>query len=347
MTPEPQQPPMLELRALCVSRGGQEILHQLSLSVGRGELVTLLGPSGCGKSTLLKTVAGLLTADCGDIRIGGSSVLSLPTEKRGAVIVFQDLRLFPHLSVAGNIEFPLRLLGISRSRRAEEVRRLLDIVHLPGLEYRRVSQLSGGQMQRVALARALAAQPRLLLLDEPFSNLDEELRREMDDFVQELHRQSDITIVMVTHDKREALSISDRIALMMNGRLVQMDVPEEIYRRPATRQISDYWGNCSYLAGQVKAPFFYHPALPAPVPTPCCKDGRWTARIPLSGLRLLEQGPWEVIQSRYQGESSLVTLRLGDSTLTARTDAPIPAGVLRGVALEPDELILFPEENNV
>lgn len=315
MTPEQQPQPMLETRALTVRLGGQEILHQIDLTVRQGELMTLLGPSGCGKSTLLKAVAGLLEPDGGDVRIGGRSVTGLPTEKRGAVIVFQDLRLFPHMSVAGNIEFSLKLRGIPRSQRTETVRRLLEVVRLPGMEARRVSQLSGGQMQRVALARALAAQPRLLLLDEPFSSLDEGLRREMDDFVQELHRQSNITILMVTHDKGEALSISDRIALMIGGQLVQVDVPEAIYR---------------------------HPALQAAAPG--CPDGRWTARIRPGTVRLLEEGPWEVTRVRYQGESSLVSLRLDDSTLTALTGGPVPVGTQWGVSIDAGELQFFPTD---
>ena len=215
-------------------------------------MISLLGPSGCGKSTLLKTVAGLLEAQGGDVCIEGSSVLNMPTEKRGAVIVFQDLRLFPNLSVEGNIEFSLKLKGISRSQREQRVRELLEIVKLPGMQKRKINELSGGQMQRVALARALAAQPRLLLLDEPFSSLDEQLREQMRSFVQELHQRTQTTIVMVTHDREEALSMSDRIALMIDGQIVQVDVPEKIYRYPISKRVSDYFGGCSYLSGQVK-----------------------------------------------------------------------------------------------
>lgn len=334
--------PMLELRGLSVSRGGQEILHGIDLSVCRGELMALLGPSGCGKSTLLKAVTGLLEPGSGDVLIDGASVLRLPTEKRGAVIVFQDLRLFPHLSVEGNIEFPMKLLGVPRSERAAQVKRLLETVRLPGTEKRRVDQLSGGQMQRVALARALAARPRLLLLDEPFSSLDEELRCEMDDFVKELHRRSDITIVMVTHDKREALSISDRIALMIDGRLAQVDTPEEIYLRPASRSVSDYWGGCSYISGHVKAGIFSSPAIDIPVQG--CSDGGWTACVRPNAVRLLDHGEWEVVNLRYQGESSLITLSLKGSELAARTQEPVRLGDMLGVELDSNKLVFFPAE---
>ena len=171
--------PNLRYGHLIVSLHKKEILHKMNLTVYKGEMISLLGQSGCGKSTLLKTVAGLLEAQEGDVCIEGSSVLNMPTEKRGAVIVFQDLRLFPNLSVEGNIEFSLKLKGISRSQREQRVRELLEIVKLPGMQKRKINELSGGQMQRVALARALAAQPRLLLLDEPFSSLDEQLREQI------------------------------------------------------------------------------------------------------------------------------------------------------------------------
>ena len=304
--------------------------------------MTLLGPSGCGKSTLLKSVSGLLETDGGDVLIDGASVIKLPAEKRGAVIVFQDLRLFPHLSVEGNIEFPMKLQGVPKARREARVKSLLEMVRLPGMEKRRMSQLSGGQMQRVALARALAARPRMLLLDEPFSSLDEELRSEMDDFVKELHRRSDITIVMVTHDKREALSISDRIALMIDGRIVQVDTPEEMYMHPANKGVSDYWGGCCYLSGRVESGTFVSPAINIPVHG-CC-DGGWILCVRPNAVRLLRHGEWEVVNMRYQGESSLITLRLRGIELTARTREPVRPGDMLGVELDPNELVCFPGE---
>ena len=336
--------PELEIKNLTVSLRGREILHGIDLEIRQGEMISLLGPSGCGKSTLLKTVAGLLEAQQGDIFIGGKSVLGIPTEKRGAVIVFQDLRLFPHLTVAGNIEFSLRLQGMSRVQRAEKISQLLEVVRLPGMEKRKVSELSGGQMQRVALARALAAQPKLLLLDEPFSSLDEELREGMCSFVQELHRKYNMTIVMVTHDKEEAMSMSDRIALMIDGRLVQVDTPQQIYRYPASKRISDYFGGCGYLYGRVEKERFFHPALN--VPASGCADGSWAARILPGMIHLQEEGGWEVIQVRYQGESSLVSLKMGDTVLMARSSSPPKLGTQCGIEIDTKNLLLLPFNTN-
>ncbi|MFR8052503.1 MAG: ABC transporter ATP-binding protein [Negativibacillus massiliensis] len=334
--------PELEIRDLIVSLHKKEILHKINLTVYKGEMISLLGPSGCGKSTLLKTVAGLLEAQEGDVCIEGSSVLNMPTEKRGAVIVFQDLRLFPNLSVEGNIEFSLKLKGISRSQREQRVRELLEIVKLPGMQKRKINELSGGQMQRVALARALAAQPRLLLLDEPFSSLDEQLREQMRSFVQELHQRTQTTIVMVTHDREEALSMSDRIALMIDGQIVQVDVPEEIYRRPINKRVSDYFGGCSYLSGQVKNGIFYHPVLQMPVSD--YADGDWVARILPGMVHLCEDGNWKVTKVCYQGESSLVTLQREDSILTARVMEAPGVGKMCGVRVDAEELLLLKQE---
>ena len=333
--------PELVTEGLRLSLQGREILHGISLTVRRGELLSLLGPSGCGKSTLLKTLAGLLECTGGDIRIGGQSVIRCPTEKRGTVIVFQDLRLFPNMTVAGNIAFSLRLQKIPKAQRDRRVRELLEIVHLPGFEDRDVKQLSGGQMQRVALARALAAQPRVLLLDEPFSSLDEQLRDEMRNFVLELHRSSGITIVMVTHDRQEALSMSDRIALMMDGTMMQEGTPQEIYSAPACREISDYLGGCSYLTGRVTCGRFESPVWNGPAPG--YQDGTWTARVLPGMIRLLPEGSWEVIRSRYLGENRQVEVRKAGCVLSAKTGQELTAGMQCGLELRPEPLLLYPQ----
>lgn len=213
----------LFLTDINVELGKKHILKNVSLEVKTGQLISLLGSSGCGKSTLLKTVAGIIEPYSGDVIIDGKSVLGVPVHRRGAVIVFQDLRLFPHMSVAENVEFALKMSGMKKQQYREIAREQLAKVRLEGLEDRRISQISGGQMQRVALARAFAVRPSVMLLDEPFSSLDEELRLEMGNLLLELQRESELTTVLVTHDTKEARRLSDAIAYMKDGEIVRYE----------------------------------------------------------------------------------------------------------------------------
>lgn len=237
----------LKIENLEVKLQKENILQEISLDIADGAFVSLLGASGCGKSTLLKCIAGLLEAEKGSIRIDGKEMNGVPPEKRGAVIVFQDLRLFPHMTAGKNIAFPMRIKNVPKERQREQVRRLLEAVRLPGYENRKIREMSGGQMQRVALARALAAEPKLLLLDEPFSGLDENLRAEMGELVRRLHRENGLTTVLVTHDKQEALKFSDRIVLMSGGRILQQDSPREIFRHPVNREAAEFFGRMNYI----------------------------------------------------------------------------------------------------
>lgn len=237
----------LRIEQLSVAFGKTEVLHEISLDMADGEFVSLLGASGCGKSTLLKSIAGLLEIRAGKIQIDGKEMNGILPEKRGTVIVFQDLRLFPHMTAGKNIAFPMSIQGISKERQKEAVKRLLCQVQLAGYENRKIREMSGGQMQRVALARALAASPRLLLLDEPFSGLDERLRTEMGELVRQLHLENGLTTVLVTHDKQEALKFSDRIALMSGGRILQYDTPQRMFRYPVNREVAEYFGRMNYI----------------------------------------------------------------------------------------------------
>lgn len=241
----------LTIDNLKVTLQKDEILHNISLDIKEGEFISLLGASGCGKTTLLKSIAGLLDIASGDIRMEGQSITQIPPEKRGTVIVFQDLRLFPHMTVEKNIAFPMELQRVPKDVQKATVSRLLKAVQLPGYERRQIRQMSGGQMQRIALARALAANPKILLLDEPFSGLDEKLRMEMGALVKQLHREWKITTILVTHDKREALQMSDRIALMSGGAVLQYDTPKNIFYHPASKTVADYFGKTNYFAGNV------------------------------------------------------------------------------------------------
>lgn len=195
----------LTIKNLRVTLQKKEILHGITLDIKEGEFISLLGESGCGKTTLLKCIAGFLEVKQGNIHIQGKSVMNVPPEKRGTVIVFQDLRLFPHMTVEKNIMFPMELQKIPKKVQKETVKKLLENVQLEGFEKRKMREMSGGQMQRVAIARALAANPKVLLLDEAFSGLDENLRAEMRSLVKRLHEEWKITTILVTHDKREAL----------------------------------------------------------------------------------------------------------------------------------------------
>lgn len=220
--------PMLEVNGLFVDINGQPILKGVDFSVKGGELMGLLGPSGCGKSTLLKAVAGILPPKSGSILIGGEDMANVPPHKRGTVIVFQDMRLFPNMTALENVAFPIKMQGVPKRQRLEQAGQLMKSVQLCGLESRRIKELSGGQQQRVALARALAAQPRLLLLDEPFTALDNELKEEIRALVLELHKKFRTTTVLVTHDRQEAFAMADRIAVMRDGRVMRQGSRDEM-----------------------------------------------------------------------------------------------------------------------
>lgn len=228
---------------------GQAALHGLSLAVESGSLTALLGPSGSGKTTTMKLVAGLIAADSGDIRLGARSIRDLPPERRGVAMVFQNPLLFPHLTVAGNVGFGLRMRGLAPDRIARSVAEMLDRVRLAEFAQRKPVQLSGGQAQRAALARALILRPEVLLLDEPLSSLDPGLRDEMRQLIRSLQRDMGITTIVVTHDQTEAVALADRIALLLHGRLAQHDTPEAFYARPATIAVARFFGGVNFVPG--------------------------------------------------------------------------------------------------
>ncbi|HEU4684616.1 MAG TPA: ABC transporter ATP-binding protein [Nitrospira sp.] len=223
----------------------------MNLTFEAGEFVTFLGPSGSGKSTTLTMIAGFTVPSSGDIKVNGGSIIQRPVHKRNIGMVFQNYALFPHLSVAQNVAFPLEMRGVGRSEITERVKRSLGAVRLDKFGDRRPSQLSGGQQQRVALARALVFEPPVLLLDEPLGALDAKLREEMKFELKQLHQKVGATIIFVTHDQEEALTLSDRIAVFNRGKVVQCGTPEALYNQPEDRFVADFIGESNLLQGIV------------------------------------------------------------------------------------------------
>jgi ABC-type Fe3+/spermidine/putrescine transport system ATPase subunit len=249
---------VLQLRYVSKAFGTVKAVDDLWLTVRRGEILTLLGPSGCGKTTTLRAIIGLERCDDGEIVYDGQLIDAprarkfVPTHKRQMGMVFQSYAIWPHMNVFENVAYPLRVRGVSGQNVQQAVQRALDQVGLASLAQRPAPQLSGGQQQRVALARSLVFEPQLLLLDEPFSNLDAQLRGQMRAELKVLQRRLGVTVVLVTHDQVEALSVSDRIGVMRQGRLEQLGTPQQLYREPATVGVRDFVGHTIVLNGVVK-----------------------------------------------------------------------------------------------
>jgi spermidine/putrescine transport system ATP-binding protein len=297
--------------------GAVRALDGVTLAIEKGEFFTLLGPSGCGKTTLLRCIAGFETPTAGTILLDGQDITLDPPNRRRVNTVFQSYALFPHLTVARNVAFGLEMLGRPRAEVEETVARMLALVKLEAMADRRPEALSGGQQQRVALARALAPQPAVLLLDEPLSALDLKLRREMQSELKRLQAETGITFVFVTHDQEEALTMSDRIGVMAQGRLLQVGSPRDIYDRPATRFVADFIGETNFLPATAEGG------------TVRLRSGEAVASSPLAGpvtvairpeqLRLAPD--WEdgaiaatVEGATYLGTDSHVRLRLRDGS---------------------------------
>jgi putative spermidine/putrescine transport system ATP-binding protein len=244
--------------------GTTMVVRDLDLAIRRGEFLTLLGPSGSGKTTTLMMLAGFEAPTAGEILLAGAPITRTPPHKRDIGVVFQSYALFPHMTVADNVAFPLAVRGVARGEITARVARALDIVQLAGLDARRPSQLSGGQQQRVALARALVFEPQLVLMDEPLGALDKRLREQMQLEIKHIHERLGVTVVYVTHDQSEALTMSDRIAVFNRGAIEQIDVPQALYAEPATSFVAQFVGENNRLDATVEA----------------LADGFCTARLP-------------------------------------------------------------------
>jgi spermidine/putrescine transport system ATP-binding protein len=334
--------PLVAIDRLTVSYGPAVTVGPISLVVNDAEFISLLGPSGCGKTTTLRCIAGFEHPASGDIRIRGRSIVKDPPHRRNVGFVFQNYALFPHLKVADNIAFGLRRRGVPRQVIAQRVDEMIARLGLSGLAGRLPSELSGGQQQRVALGRALAFDPDVLLLDEPLSNLDRKLRIQLRAELRRIHREFHKTLIFVTHDQEEALSLSDRIAVMMGGHIVQVGTPTEIYENPQAAEIADFIGDCRLFGGHVVD---VAPAAQA-VTVETAGGIRWTVplgdRSPAPGERMRiavradavslaeaamagQSNVFEVsvLDKLYTGGSFVFLCRLGQ---TGELPVPVPQG---------------------
>jgi len=327
-------------------RGGPPVLDGFGLTVDEGTLTSLLGPSGCGKTTALRLLAGLLAPLAGDILVGGRSVLALPTHRRPLAVVFQQPLLFPHLDVTGNIGFGLRMQGLDRATTRRRVADMLDLVHLTGLESRRPAQLSGGQEQRVALARALVVRPSVLLLDEPLSQLDAGLQQEMRELVRTVQRELRLTTLFVTHDQEEAAALSDRVAVMLDGRIAQHGPPQDLYERPASLSVARFLGTANLVPGVVREGSWTGPLGRIATGAP---DGAATLAVRQESLVVdldpdADGLPALVTDARYRGTSWELDLQVDGTVLHAVTAPTIKAapGDLVRVRLPPGHGYVLP-----
>jgi putative spermidine/putrescine transport system ATP-binding protein len=326
-------------------RGGEPAVRELSLEVEDGEFVCLLGPSGCGKTTTLRMIGGFLKPDGGDVRIDGVSIVKEPPERRPTAMVFQRYALWPHMTVWNNIAFGLQVRRRPRAEIARRVESALELVGLPALGLRYPAQLSGGQQQRVALARALVLEPRILLLDEPLSNLDAQLRVHMRTELTAIQRRVGITTVFVTHDQEEAMSIADRIAVMNAGVLEQMDTPQAIYARPATLFVATFIGTMNRLDASIDSRGWLR-AGPFALPMPevaSSPAGELVAGIRPEDVVLEERG--EGVPARIESDIDLghyrrVSLSVDGASILAfvpKSDV-VPSD---GITVRPTRMLLY------
>ena len=328
------------------------VLRDVSVDIARQEFFTLLGPSGCGKTTLLRLIAGFETADSGTIRIEGQDVTHAPSFRRPVNTVFQNYALFPHLTVEQNVAFSLEEQRLPREQIRQRVGEALEMVRMQAFARRRPSDLSGGQQQRVALARALAPRPKLLLLDEPLSALDLKLRKEMQIELKQLQAEAGITFLFVTHDQEEALALSDRVAVMQGGRILQMGPPREIYDAPTHRFVADFIGDINLLEGEALGGGGVKVVGGLTAPALASKPGRVTLAIRPERARLVAAGAGELeatlVHSAFLGTATPHKLQLaGGGDFLIRQSDPAEAapekGSRVGVALPADALQVLQE----
>jgi iron(III) transport system ATP-binding protein len=338
----------VEIEQVSFGYGATRVLEDVSLSIRKGEFFAFLGPSGSGKTTLLRLIAGFGTPDSGRIRIGGRDATREPPWARNVGLVFQSYALWPHMTVAQNVAFGLERRRVPRAERERRVRAALDLVGLAHLMERRPAQLSGGQQQRVAIARTLAIEPEVLLLDEPLSNLDAGLRAGVRAELVELQRRLGLTTILVTHDQEEANAAADRIAVLNEGRVLQVGAPAELYDHPATRFVAGFLGTANLIEGEVGADGFRAGGLTLPVGA--AAPGRATLALRPQAITLLREGgavPARVVRSEFLGGLVRYTLEAGQGLRLAVEEPhlrgldPLPPGAPVGLAFDPAQATLL------
>jgi len=350
-------PVRVEVRGISLSFGTTRVLRDIDVTVEPGEFFALLGPSGCGKSTLLRLIAGFNQAQSGQVLVDGEDVSAVPPWKRNVGMVFQSYALWPHMTVAQNVAFGLEERKLPRPEIDLRVRQALELVGLEGLAARRPGQLSGGQQQRVALARTLAIEPRVLLLDEPLSNLDAKLRGVLQTELREILTRVGTTTLIVTHDQEEAMALADRIAVMRNGRTLQLGTPRQVYEKPATRFVAEFLGKSLWLEGKLEGQRFVTDTgfslRCAPAYLSAARYGLMLRPEALTLKARLGDGdgfPATVKSVRYRGHADLLELDIaGCLTVSIEVPhgAPIPEpGTRVAIGFDPARALPVPEDTD-
>ncbi|QLB13227.1 iron(III) transport system ATP-binding protein [Bisgaardia hudsonensis] len=340
----------LTINALSCQYNQQVVLQNLKLQVDENEIICLLGASGCGKTTLLKAIAGLLPITQGDIWLNQQNLANLPVEKRNIGFIFQDYALFPHLTVEDNIQFGLHQQ--SAEEKQQILQKMIHLVHLEGLEKRYPHQLSGGQQQRVAIARALACQPSLLLLDEPFSNIDTQVRHQMIDEIKQILKKQNISAIFVTHSKEEAFAFADKLAVMKAGKIVQFGATDELYLRPNCPFVAEFLGNFNYLTcrideqNQLHSVFGItaiseHKTLANGEILPKNKSLRWLIRPHQFNMTIDEQGNGIVLEKLFLGQYYHYLIKIADTELKIQSILCLELGQKVKVTPIKQDLVIF------
>ncbi len=335
----------LRLTDVDIAFDKNSIVKNFSLQVNAGEIVSILGPSGVGKTSILKVIVGLLTPAHGEIYLDDVRITEMPAEKRHVVLMFQQPLLFPHMTVQENVGFGLRVRGRLGAIEKQRIRDFLSYVQLDGYEFRKPHELSGGQQQRVALARALITEPEIVLLDEPLSSLDSTLRRDMRDLIKNLQRTLGTTMLFVTHDQSEALTLSDRVALLLNGAIRQFCAPEDMVYRPVDFEVAEFFGNSNQINGVIQNSILHTPVGRFELPSAYGVQKTAAATIRPEHIRLTDNSkgvPAVIKDMQFEGSSSRFTLAIGNTYFFWQTNE-IGLSVGQRIFIEfPQDKVWFP-----